>query len=294
MSNDWQDLDHQYVNDILTDDLHIDVNKAELDNGNRYNFGAYLSIIVHIVLFVLLFYILNQDRYSRLTKEYRPTSTRGYIVGLALEHTQMIASENAPDFHKNLLDGAHINAKHADIFIHSRKQKVLPTNSTHSVSQQATGKFFKTPKQAYHTKVGGNQQALAKTSVYHKIIAPASSPVPTINQPGSGSQIDSSTDGSGTNAGVFDVRLIEYGEEAAYAINQNIVVPNGYQYVHVTYRAFVVLDHNMVFQNMQVVKSTGNKEYDKNIAKALRETIYPPLPPGASWSDFHNIDFTIH
>lgn len=128
-----------------------------------------------------------------------------------------------------------------------------------------------------------------------QIIVPhASAPTTAENTPGSGDAENSSTNGDGNQSAEFDFRVIEYGREAAYAINQNIVIPDAYKYTHVTYRAFVTLDRNMQFQKMQMVQSTGNAEFDSNIAKALQQTVYPPLPSGANWNQYKNIDFTIH
>ena len=116
---------------------------------------------------------------------------------------------------------------------------------------------------------------------------------PTGDTVGDGGETNSSTDGDGNQSGAFDFRVIEYGRDAAYAINQNIVIPEAYKYTHVTYRAYVILDHNMQFQQMKMIKSTGNAQFDANIARALSQTVYPPLPQGADWHQFHNIDFTI-
>ena len=140
--------------------------------------------------------------------------------------------------------------------------------------------------------VNKEQHGVAMTNKNQALIM-ASAPTGTSNQIGDGGQTNSSTNGTGTRAGKFDFRIIEYGRDAAYAINQNIVVPSAYQNIPVKYRAFVTLDQNMQFESMHLVLSTGSSEFDRNIASALRQTVYPPLPPNADWQQFHNIDFTI-
>lgn len=286
--------------------------------------GIIFSILLHLLLLIGAFHTFDQDRAL-------PTSTIGYQVDLV--HTEdvapppspatpavkpQVANSNPIAAVASTLDSkADVNLKAQD----AKKKTLTPeqleqqrlAEAKAKAQQQALRKQRTEARQAREearamqrqierqaqqakqpTQVNKTptQEGVTMTNKNQAQIA-ASAPTGAPNQVGDGGETNSSTDGDGTQASAFDFRVIEYGRDAAYAINQNIVIPPAYQNTHVTYRAFVVLDRNMQFQSMHMVKSTGIPEFDTNIAKALRETVYPPLPNGANWHEFHNIDFTI-
>ena len=285
--------------------------------------GIIFSILLHLLLLIGAFHTFDQDRAL-------PTSTVGYQVDLV--HTEdttpppspatppvtpPVANPKSVAAASTLDSKADVNLKSQD----AKKKTLTPEELEKQRLAEAKAKAEKEAlrkqradarkereaaraeqrqmqreaqqaKQATPVNKTPARDGVAMTNKNQTQIA-ASAPTGAPNQVGDGGETNSSTDGDGTQAGAFDFRVIEYGRDAAYAINQNIVIPPAYQNTHVTYRAFVILDHNMQFQSMQMVKSTGVPEFDTNIAKALRETVYPPLPTGADWHEFHNIDFTI-
>lgn len=270
--------------------------------------GIIASILLHLLLLILVFRIFDRDRY-----QYQPTSTKGYTVELVKQAPQLGAdagskanggalahlSRRANTAQINLKDSSSESNKSSK----KLKAKVNPVTANHQrvshkgiaalkVNAVAVKTQSTTTKSQDIHQTGQIRQASMRTP--KQLIVAASAPIIDYTKPGAGGAVDSSTNGEGTQSGTFDLRVIEYGRAAAYAINQNIVIPKDYRYASVSYRAFVTLDKNMQFQQMQLVKSTGNQEFDDNIARALRQTIYPPLPNGAAWERFHNIDFTIH
>ncbi len=282
----------------------------DLKSKIKKKIGLAASILLHLLLLAGTIRTLDQDR-------YRPTSTKGYQVELMhIEDNSPAAATITPNIIKmNATDTSTAKVKSADINLKTDIKKSATTVIKHSAKKHPTKQEITKPVLSITKTMNDtvipkptassvnsvapattpkepNQQGVAMTNKNQEQII-ASAPTGSPNTVGQGDNINSSTDGNGTQNGTFDFRVIEYGRDAADVIKQNIVIPNGYQYTHVTYRAFVILDKNMQFQSMQLVKSTGISEYDANIAKALQQTVYPPLPSGADWQQFHNIDFTI-
>ncbi|MBP9742553.1 MAG: TonB C-terminal domain-containing protein [Burkholderiales bacterium] len=288
---------------LLDLELHP-TTKANQNWSCKKLIGIIVSLLLHLLLVILMFHIFDRDRY-----QYRPNSTRGYTVELVkpqLRATAGSMADNSDLVHvRGQAHVAQVNLKDSSFELtkSSKKLKANPLITNHQkvshkgisalkVNAVAVKPQSTTTKSQDIHQTGEIRQIT--THIPKQLIVAASAPILDYTKPGSGDAIDSSTNGEGTQSGAFDLRVIEYGREAAYAINQNIVVPKDYRYTSVSYRAFVTLDKNMQFQQMQLVKSTGNQEFDDNIARALRQTVYPPLPNGAAWERFHNIDFTIH
>ncbi|MDQ5921463.1 MAG: TonB terminal [Pseudomonadota bacterium] len=209
------------------------------------------------------------------------------------------AAKNNNLMQKNLRQN-HLNQNHLDNLHNSKnkyRNRLDEVKYNHNLQKSVTSqRSLITPSNNTTKKTLAAADYVDSNNISQQkdLIVAASAPIVDKSKLGAGDSVDSSTNGDGTQSSGFDFRVIEYGREAAYAINQNIVVPDQYRYTHVSYRAFIMLDRNMQFQDMQLIKSTGNPEFDDNIARALRQTVYPPLPDGADWNRFHNIDFTIH
>ena len=273
-----------------------------------------ISILLHLLLLIGIVPVLKQE------KNYLPTMSKGYTVELVQQKpgTQILQTAttvtSAPAGSQDRLVAVKADINFKDYTEELAREAALKAEKAKQAAQKAKEEQAKRlAKQVQEAKAKMAQQKALKAAtaavtltqaqqgVQKQLAAPnksliirASAPIADNSKPGAGNAVDSSTNGTGQDSGAFDFRIIEYGRQAAYAINQNIVIPNQYRYTHVTYRAFVTLDRNMQFQTMEMIKSTGVKEIDDNIARALQQTVYPPLPPGANWTQFHNIDFTIH
>ena len=265
----------------------------------KNNLGLIFSVILHILLLVLAFFIFDRDRYDM--KDYQKTQTKGYTVQLvdapknqAIPVVQKTSANNtlantkASKEEVNFTDKGNVKSKDKTL-----KSANARSKEARQISKEKGGKYHKpvprTEKELMPIK--GEKQT---SKIDKRVIVEASAPIVDYTKQGSGDRIDASTDGDGVKLDIFDLRRVEYGQKVAYAIRQNIVPPPGYNGAVLPYRAYVVLDENMQFVKMKVVQSTGDSQFDINIAKALRETIYPPLPSGADWRYYHNIDFTIH
>lgn len=236
---------------------------------------------------------------------FRPTSTIGYQVELV--HTEDTKSQEpqspTPPNEKPTIEAPKV--EQADV-------KIKQTTPSKAIAKkQVTPKPEKQKAQIVETKKVKAQKEKAKTPTQintadhnqdgvimtdknqDNIVSSAPKAQDNNQQVGDGGTVNSSTNGMGTQSGTFDFRVIQYGRDAADAIKQNIVVPPNLANQYFTYRAFIRLNKNMEYESMVLVKSTGNAQLDKNIAKALRQTIYPPLPPGANFDQYKNIDFTV-
>ncbi len=265
----------------------------------KNNLGLILSVILHILLLLLAFFVFDRDRYDM--KEYQKTQTKGYTVQLVDAPNNQVTPGSQQTSANNAVDSTKATKEDVNFKDSSNgksKAKTLKgangrSKETGRTSKEKGGKYHKPAPRAEKElmPIKGQKQA---TKIDKRVIVEASAPIVDYTKEGSGDRIDASTDGDGTKNGIFDLRRVEYGQKVAYAIRQNIVPPPGYNGTVLPYRAYVILDENMQFVKMEVVQSTGDQQFDINIAKALRETIYPPLPSGADWRYYHNIDFTIH
>lgn len=265
----------------------------------KNNFGLMLSVILHIVLLLLVFFIFDNDRYDM--KEYEKTQTKGYTVQLVDAPNNQVTSGAVQKSANNAVDSNKVTKKDVNFKDNSNGKSKDKTLKTANDRSKEAKRIFKAKGGKHHQPIPKAEKKLMPikgqkqdTKIDKRVIVEASAPIVDYSKKGSGDIIDASTDGDGTKNGIFDLRRVEYGQKVAYAIRQNIVPPLGYNGTVLPYRAYVVLDENMQFVKMEVIKSTGDQQFDINIAKALRETIYPPLPSGADWRYYHNIDFTIH
>lgn len=294
----------------------------------RKRLGIAVSILLHLILLLFCIRMFDQDRY-----QFQPTQTRGYTVQLVQQPKQIpppspsattpmtdnpnggggadkilntkeqinfkdnseelakeaaakLAAKAAADKAKEAARLAKEEARKRQREIERARRLALEAQRAQSAAA-AQGEKPPVPQ-----SIPREGQHISKQQ--KQLIVAASAPIIDYTQQGAGDKINASTDGNGNQVGQFDLRRIEYGRAAAAAIRQNIVAPPGFEGTSLPYRAFIELDQNMQFVRMELVQSTGNPEFDANIAKALRETIYPPLPPGADWRMYHNIDFTIH
>ena len=272
-----------------------------MDRKLKINYGLILSVLVHILLILLALFVFDRDRYDM--KEYQKTQTKGYTV-------QLVDAPNTPN--PQAQTNSNSSATSGLSNTQSTKEQINFKDSGKGKTKDdsfkgSLGKSREAKKSAKNKSRSEARKSEAKSSaelipikgektakIDKRVILQASAPIVDYSKEGSGDKIDASTDGNGTQSGVFDLRRVEYGQKVAYAVRQNIVPPPGYNGTVLPYRAYVTLDQNMQFVKMQVVQSTGDTKFDINIAKALRETIYPPLPAGADWRYYHNIDFTIH
>lgn len=271
----------------------------------KNNLGILFSVILHILLLLLAFFIFDRDRYDM--KEYQKTQTKGYTVQLVDEpNNQASSGSQAAPASSSSLNNTQATKKEVN-FKDTSKTKIKNEISKGSLGKSKDDERLAKNKPSKHRGVNSKLKPTSSskelmpikgektaTKIDKRVIVQASAPIVDYSKEGSGDRIDASTDGDGTKSGIFDLRRVEYGQKVAYAIRQNIVPPPGYNGTVLPYRAYVVLDQNMQFVKMQVAQSTGDPQFDINIAKALRETIYPPLPSGADWRYYHNIDFTIH
>jgi TonB family protein len=249
-----------------------------------------ISVLLHGCLILGVAYFLDQDR-------FRPTSTRGIDVEWLPEQqlVQQLHTFKTPGTplaeHSSKHAPAEINYK---ITNKHRSAKVRESTAYNSTNLTA-------PRQALPLK-SLPPLALKQSNILPKPRARNLKPAESVpiaiaaysKEAGTSQLFDSSSNGTGQESAPFDLRLIEYGQQAAAAIRANIVQPKPYQNQYIKFRAFVTLDKNMQFQKVQIIKSTGNSEFDANIVQALRQTIYPPLPSGADWRAYHEIDFTIN
>jgi hypothetical protein len=274
-------------------------------------FGIFVSIVIH----VLIIFLILHSRYIKDIIKYQPTATKGYT----LELTPNKGSTGTNSFIQNATITTHpagsldrlpnnvqeINfIHHSSQISHSNLHQAVPSKIYHYNKQK--------PQLLHNKKIVMKQKVIHFTNnktyrslnkiVHHgiqKTFVPIENAIIVTSKPnstdqiGAGDNFNSSTNGSGNESGEFDFRIIQYGRQTALAITQNIVTPENYRYTPITYRAFIRLNHNMQFEYMQLIKSTGDRQYDNNISHALRQTIYPPLPPNADWNRYHNIDFRI-
>jgi hypothetical protein len=275
----------------------------------KNNLGVIFSVLLHLLLLLSAVRIFDRDRYDM--NEYQRTQTKGYTVQLVQQPNQPVSpppSQVVPNTNPGGSPDKILNTKEQINFKDNSEElakEALAKAAAEKAKEAAKLAKEKEHKEEHEKRLAEikKERAIEKSlpdkgekiaQVKKEVIVAASAPIVDYTKEGAGDKIDASTDGNGTKTAAFDLRRVEYGRAAAYAIRQNIVPPPGYEGTVLPYRAFVTLDENMQFVKMQVVQSTGDPQFDINIAKALRETIYPPLPPGADWHYYHNIDFTIH
>ena len=284
--------------------------------------GVIISVLFHLLLLLFAIRMFDRDRFdNEQYKQYQKTQTRGYTVQLVQQPPQ------SPPPVKTIPIVANTNAGGSPDEIMNTKEQINFKDNSEELAKEAAAKAAakaaeaKAKEAARLAREKAREEARARRAAEEaariakgekaipqslpkpgehvpkpqkELIVAASAPIVDYTRQGAGDSIDASTNGSGNKSAAFDLRRVEYGRAAAYAIRQNIVTPPGYEGTSLPYRAFVTLDQNMQFVKMQLIQSTGDAQFDANIAKALRDTVYPPLPPGADWNVYHNIDFTIH
>ena len=267
----------------------------------KNNFGLIFSVLLHLFLLLLAFFIFDRDRYDM--KQYQKTQTKGYTVQLMKAPDSTSPPQSQAISPNSTSKDSLVTNHEEDINLKNTskdkgKIKKLAAKKAKEKSKLANsgdkGNAIYKTKTIGDTKVPDQAKGDQIEKLHKEVIVQASAPIVDYSKEGSGDRIDASTDGTGNQSSVFDLRRVEYGRAVAAAIRQNIVPPPGYNGTVLPYRAYVILDENMQFVKMEVVQSTGDQQFDINIAKALRQTIYPPLPDGADWRYYHNIDFTIH
>ncbi len=256
-----------------------------------------ISIVIHLIILFLLFKNFKKEIFVN-PNYFLPTSTVGYQVELIHADTNQqlkTTNQQTQDLTGQVNTNNLSTTKSVDIKLKSTSEKVVKQQQQlkHKQAKKLNSQVLKNTIINNSNNMNRNQVGVAMTNKNQVNIVASSPNNMHLNQVGDGGSVNSSTNGTGVKADKFDFRVIQYGRDAADAIQQNIVVPPKLANQYFTYRAFIRLNHNMQYESMVLVKSTGNADMDKIIAHALRETIYPPLPPGADFDQYKNIDFTI-
>jgi TonB family protein len=107
-----------------------------------------------------------------------------------------------------------------------------------------------------------------------------------------GHSANSATGGSDDGTADTNNLVGNYADKVIKAVKPYVVIPNDVTAINVAVVEVTLLPNLHVY-NVQLVKSSGNDQYDQNVQDAInRVNIFPDLPDGAKFTEYRKLRLT--
>lgn len=242
----------------------------------RYNYSTLISLALHILMLWVAFtwhsaHILVPSRSDGIEVSL---VSRAEVIPVTAKVSQ---AQNEPS--KTLSRPAEINLKQITNSLPPKANKLVPPKVTPPVRP------FKPTSQAKPEKKSSTLKSQPKAQLNDLL-----SQLDVPPQPGKskGSAI------GGTAAGTSNSNNLttNYADRVIERVRPYISLPTNLSR-QATAVVQVILLPNMQVYQVTLVKSSGNDEYDANVQQAIhRVKIFPPLPKGAQWTDYRQLNLT--